>query len=48
MRSIGDATSFQETGDIGRELIGTENNPTPEGLETLPHRYSEMPQLPIE
>lgn len=34
--------------DIGHELIRTENNPTPEGLETLPRRYSEIPRLPIE
>ena len=34
--------------DRGRELIRTENNPTPEGLETLPRRYSEIPRPPIE
>ena len=34
--------------DIGRELIRTENNPTPEGLETLPRRYSEIPRPQIE
>ena len=34
--------------DIGHELIRTENNPTPEGLETLPRRYSEIPRPPIE
>ena len=34
--------------DTGRELIRTENNPTPEGLEALPRRYSEIPRPPIE
>ena len=34
--------------DTGRELIRTENNPTPEGLEALPGRYSEIPRPPIE
>ena len=34
--------------DIGRELIRTENNPTPEGLETLPRRYSEIPRPTVE
>ena len=34
--------------ETGRELIRTENNPTPEGLETLPRRYSEIPRPPVE
>ncbi|WP_420346538.1 TrbI/VirB10 family protein [Pelagibius sp.] len=34
--------------ESGRELIRTENNPTPEGLETLPRRYSEIPRPPVE
>ena len=34
--------------DMGRELIRTENNPTPDGLAALPRRYSEIPQPPIE
>ncbi len=33
--------------DTGRELIRTENNPTPDGLEALPRRYSDMPP-PVE
>ena len=31
----------------GRELIRTENNPTPDGLEALPRRYSDIPP-PVE
>ena len=31
----------------GRELIRTENNPTPDGLEVLPRRYSDIPP-PVE
>ena len=34
--------------DTGRELIRTENNPTPEGLEALPRRYSEIPRPSVE
>lgn len=34
--------------DASRELIRTENNPTPEGLEALPRRYSEVPRPPVE
>ena len=34
--------------ETGRELIRTENNPTPEGLETLPRRYSEIPRPSVE
>lgn len=34
--------------ETGRELIRTENNPTPEGLETLPRRYSEISRPPVE
>lgn len=34
--------------ETGGELIRTENNPTPEGLETLPRRYSEIPRPPVE
>ena len=34
--------------DTGRELIRTDNNPTPEGLQALPRRYSEIPRPPIE
>ncbi len=34
--------------ETGRELIRTENNPTPEGLETLPRRYSEIQRPPVE
>ncbi|WP_422367434.1 TrbI/VirB10 family protein [Pelagibius sp.] len=34
--------------DTGRELIRTDNNPTPEGLQALPRRYSEIPRPPVE
>ncbi|MDJ0683734.1 MAG: TrbI/VirB10 family protein [Alphaproteobacteria bacterium] len=33
--------------DTGQELIRTENNPTPDGLEALPRRYSDIPQPPV-
>ena len=34
--------------NTARELVRTENNPTPAGLEVLPRRYSEIPRPPIE
>lgn len=34
--------------DTGRELYRTENNPTPDGLEALPRRYSDIPRPPVE
>ena len=34
--------------DSGRELYRTENNPTPDGLEALPRRYSDIPRPPVE
>lgn len=33
---------------VGRELIRTDSNPTPDGLEALPRRYSDIPQPTIE
>ncbi|WP_299410382.1 TrbI/VirB10 family protein [uncultured Roseobacter sp.] len=34
--------------DTGRELYRTDNNPTPDGLEALPRRYSDLPKPPVE
>tara|TARA_R110000868_G_scaffold363626_1_gene625964 strand:- start:2011 stop:2751 length:741 start_codon:yes stop_codon:yes gene_type:complete len=34
--------------DTGRELYRTENNPTPDGLEALPRRYSDIARPPVE
>ena len=34
--------------ETGRELIRTENNPTPEGLETLPRDYGDLPRPPVQ
>lgn len=37
-----------DRGDTGRELYRTDNNPTPDGLEALPRRYSDIPRPPVE
>ncbi len=34
--------------DAGRELYRTDKNPTPEGLDALPRRYSDLPKPPVE
>lgn len=37
-----DPPNLFDRGETGRELYRTENNPTPEGLEQLPRRYSDL------
>lgn len=37
-----DPPSLLDRGETGRELYRTDNNPTPEGLEQLPRRYSDI------
>lgn len=37
-----DPPNLFERGETGRELYRTDNNPTPEGLEQLPRRYSDI------
>ncbi|MDZ5696717.1 TrbI/VirB10 family protein [Chelativorans sp. M5D2P16] len=37
-----DPPNLFDRGETGRELYRTENNPTPEGLEQLPSRYSDL------
>ena len=34
--------------DTGREFYRTDNNPTPDGLEALPRRYSDIARPPVE
>jgi len=37
-----DPPNLFDRGETGRELYRTDNNPTPEGLEQLPRRYSDI------
>ena len=39
-----DPPELFDRSDTGRELYRTENNPTPEGLDQLPSRYSDLEQ----
>ena len=43
-----DPPSLFDRGETGSELYNVTNKPTPEGLQRLPSRYSELPLPPVE
>ncbi|HIC82162.1 MAG TPA: TrbI/VirB10 family protein [Kiloniellaceae bacterium] len=43
-----DPPSLFDRKETGSELYNVSNKPTPEGLQRLPSRYSELPQSPVE